>query len=117
LKEDKRVIVLDNTNAIHISLPEKMDFISIDVGWTPQQKILPNAIKNLKPDGKIISLIKPHYESGKNLSEKSDEELNKILEKIKDEIKNIVEILEIIESPIVGKKAGNKEFLMLCKKN
>jgi len=57
LKEDKRIVVLDNTNAVHVELPEKMDFISIDVGWTPQKKILPNAIKNLKPDGKIISLI------------------------------------------------------------
>ncbi len=116
LKEDKRIVVLDNTNAVHVELPEKMDFISIDVGWTPQKKILPNAIKNLKPDGKIISLIKPHYESGKNLADADDGELEKVLEKIKKEIKNIVEILQIIESPIKGKKAGNKEFLMLGQK-
>lgn len=117
LKEDKRVIVLDNTNAVHISLPEKMDFISIDVGWTPQKKILPNAIKNLKPKGKIISLIKPHYEYGKNLTDIDDKELKIILGKIKKEIENIVDILQIIESPILGKKAGNKEFLMLCEKS
>lgn len=116
LKEDKRVIVLDKTNAIHISLPEKMDFISIDVGWTSQEKILPNAVKNLKSDGKIISLIKPHYEIGENISDKSQKELKKILEEIKNKIKDIVKILEIIESPLVGKKAGNKEFLMLCEK-
>ena len=30
LKDDSRVVVLDNTNAIHVELPEKVDFISID---------------------------------------------------------------------------------------
>lgn len=116
LKEDKRVIVLDKTNAVHISLPEKMDFISIDVGWTKQKLIIPNATRNLKQSGKIISLIKPHYEAGKNLTDTNEKEIKKILEQVKDEIKDYVKIIKIIESPIVGKKAKNKEFLMLCEK-
>ena len=106
LKDDPRVIVLDNTNAVHVSLPEKMDFISIDVGWTKQKLIIPNAVKNLKQNGKIISLIKPHYEAGKN----------QVLEQVKKEIKDYIKIIKIIESPITGKKAKNKEFLMLCEK-
>ncbi|MEN7982160.1 MAG: SAM-dependent methyltransferase [Nanoarchaeota archaeon] len=133
LKDDPRVIVLDKTNAVHITLPEKMDFISIDVGWTKQKLIIPNAIKNLKPNGKIISLIKPHYEVGhhrrtpkyfqkkcllraRNLEKTTDKELKKILEQVKKEIKDYVKIIKIIESPITGKKAKNREFLMLCEK-
>jgi len=117
LKDDSRVIVLDQTNAVHVELPEKMDFISIDVGWTKQKLIIPNAIKNLKTNGKIISLIKPHYEAGQNLENATNEELQKVIEQVKKEIKNYVKIIKIIESPIVGKKAKNKEFLMLCEKS
>lgn len=116
LKDDPRVIVLDKTNAVHVKLPELMDFISIDVGWTKQKIIIPNAVKNLKKDGKIISLIKPHYEAGKNLQDATNEELKKILTQVKKEIKDYVKVIKIIESPIVGKKAKNKEFLMLCEK-
>ncbi len=116
LKDDPRVIVIDKTNAIHIQLPEKIDFISIDVGWTKQKLIIPNAVKNLKPNGKIISLIKPHYEVGKNLENATEKELQKVIEQVKKEISGHVKVIKIIESPLVGKKAKNKEFLMLCEK-
>ena len=116
LKDDKRVVVMDKTNAVHVGLPEKMDFISIDVGWTKQKLIIPNAVKNLKKNGKIISLIKPHYEVGKNLEKATNEELQEIIEQVKKEIKDYVKIIKIIKSPITGKKAKNKEFLMLCEK-
>lgn len=119
LKEDKRVIVMDRTNAMHVKLPEKVDFISIDVGWTKQKNIIPNAVKNLKENGEIVSLIKPQYEAEKdwlNKTKVKEEYLGKIMDKVKEEIKNYVDVIEIIESPIKGEKAGNKEFLMHCRK-
>jgi len=112
LKDDERVVVLDNTNAIHVELPEKADFISIDVGWTPQKLVISNAVKNINKNGRIISLIKPHYESGRRFVEEKD--LLGVLEKVKKEISGFVKILGIVESPIVGKRGGNKEFLMYC---
>ena len=114
LKDDSRVIVLDRTNALYVELDEKCDFISIDVGWTKQKLIIPNAIKNIKPssESKIISLVKPHYESGSSLV--GDEDIPEILEKVKQEISEYVNVIDIIESPLIGKRAGNKEFLMLC---
>lgn len=114
LKDSEKVIVMDKTNALYVELPEKCDFISIDVGWTKQKLIIPNAIKNLKPssESKIISLVKPHYESGSSLV--GDEDIPKILEKVKEEVSDYVKVIEIIESPLKGKRAGNKEYLMLC---
>jgi 23S rRNA (cytidine1920-2'-O)/16S rRNA (cytidine1409-2'-O)-methyltransferase len=114
LKDDERVVVLDNTNAIHVKLPEKVDFISIDVGWTKQKLIIPNAVENLKNDGIIISLIKPHYEYG--VRDVREEDLEKILNNVKGDIKNYVKVLNIIESPIRGLRKKNREFLMLCVK-
>ena len=116
LKDDERVQVLDQTNAVHVNLPEKVDFISIDVGWTKQSLIIPNAVKNLKDNGQIVTLVKPHYEAGHSLAEASDEEIEEVLEKVRKEIKSYVKILKEIESPIRGLKAGNREFLFLCEK-
>ena len=112
LKDDERVVVMDKTNAVHVELPEKCDFISIDVGWTKQSLIIPNAVNNLKKSGKIISLIKPHYELGKK--DVGEKELEEVLVEVKKEIEKFVKVVEVIESPVVGKRGGNKEFLMLA---
>src|SRR5689334_21883246 len=49
LRNDKRVVVLERTNALHVNLPEKMDLITVDTGWTKQSLILPSVLNNLKP--------------------------------------------------------------------
>jgi predicted rRNA methylase YqxC with S4 and FtsJ domains len=47
LRRNPRVIVRERTNAMHVSLPEPVDLVTIDVGWTPQAKILPNVARTL----------------------------------------------------------------------
>lgn len=121
LRNDPQVIVIERTNALHVELPEKVDFISIDVGWTPQFRILPKARDLLNPNGKIISLIKPHYEaekkylrSGKLLEEMIEPTLSQVLHQI-NEIPGL-SFLKLIESPIAGNKGKNKEFLALIER-
>jgi len=116
LRNDPSVIVMERTNAMHVSLPQKMDIISVDTGWTKQEKIIPNALKNLKPKGFIISLIKPHYELG--IAKPSMVDIEKALKKVKKDIENAGGVVEkVVESPIVGKRAANKEYLVLIKSN
>ncbi len=120
LKKNKNVEVLVG-NAMHLTLKEKVDFITIDVAWTKQCLVLPNALRNLKDSGYIISLVKPQYEAERNWLTKGVVEkmfLDATLAKVKkslEEIKNL-EILELIESPLKGTKGSNIEYLMLCKK-
>src|SRR5262245_61086156 len=64
LRKDSRVAVMERTNAMHVKLPEPVDLITIDVGWTKQKHILPAAVRLLKSPGQIVTLIKPHYEAG-----------------------------------------------------
>ena len=110
LRNDKRVSVMERTNAMHVVLPEKMDFISVDVGWTKQKLILPNVFANLKKDGTVISLIKPHYEMGKGRLKV--EEVEKVLQEVIKDIESVGgKVIEIIESPILGAKGHNREFL------
>ncbi|MEK7526535.1 MAG: SAM-dependent methyltransferase [Patescibacteria group bacterium] len=117
LRNDPRVVVMEKTNAMHVALPEKVDFISIDVGWTKQKLILPNAFDNLTDSGKIVSLIKPHYEAPKEFIMKGklmEEKIEEVLESAKKDIAQAGgKVEEIVESPILGEKGKNKEYLVL----
>ncbi len=119
LRNDERVVCMERTNAMFVQLPEKVDLIVIDAGWTRQSKILPAAKSNIKPDGMIISLIKPHYEADKSEMIKGkvlEEEIENILGRVKIEIEKLdFDIIDIIESPITGARGDNKEFLSLLK--
>lgn len=120
LRQNPRVVVKEKTNALHVVLPEEMDFISIDVGWTPQKLILPRAIELLKNDGDIISLLKPHYEAERHWLDKGKvkpEYLGQIIEKVKNDLSDLdITIRNIIESPITGRKGENIEYLMWIRK-
>lgn len=112
LRNDPRVVVMERTNAMHVVLPEKVDLITVDTSWTKQKNVLPNVFRNLKDGGKVISLIKPHYEAGKG--KLTDEEVKQVLQKVREEIKKIGgDIEKLIESPILGEKGKNREYLAL----
>jgi len=73
LRMDERVTVMERTNALHAQPAgeEGVDLVVIDAGWTVQAKMLPVALRWLRPDrasraaSRIITLIKPHYELAK----------------------------------------------------
>jgi 23S rRNA (cytidine1920-2'-O)/16S rRNA (cytidine1409-2'-O)-methyltransferase len=67
LRKDPRVVVMERTNAMHVDLPERVDLVTVDVGWTRQEKVLPNIRKLVKSSGSVIALIKPHYEAASEL--------------------------------------------------
>jgi len=118
LRNNKKVIVMERTNAMHVDLPEKVDFLTIDTSWTKQINILPNAKKNLKKDGKIITLIKPHYEAP-HLVRKGklpEEEIENIVNNTIKEIEKLgFKVLKTTKSPIKGRRAANEEYLCLIR--
>ncbi len=120
LRNDPRVIVMERTNAMHVELPEKIDVISMDTSWTRIENTIGNAIANLKPDGEIIALIKPHYEASSRQLRKGklpEEFIGEVLAQVKETLSKFeVEVIGEVESPIVGSKGGNKEWLMHLKK-
>ena len=63
LRQDPRVVVMERTNAMHARLPERVGVVSVDVGWTRQRHILPNALALCAPEGAVLSLFKPQYEA------------------------------------------------------
>ncbi|MBI4578151.1 MAG: TlyA family RNA methyltransferase [Planctomycetes bacterium] len=116
LRTDPRVTVLERTNAMHVTLPEPVDLVTIDVAWTPQHQILPNAVRQLRSAGRIITLIKPHYEADRPLLRRGvlpAEQAAEVLDVVLDRIRGLgLTIHQTLPSPIPGTK-GNLEYLAL----
>ncbi len=116
LRTDPRVVVLERTNAMHVTLDEPVDLAVVDVGWTRQRHILPNAARLLKRDGRIVTLIKPHYEADKHELHKGVVPaplVEDVLERACGSMAELdLTLLAILPSPIVGQK-GNREYLAL----
>lgn len=122
LKNDDRVISLENTNFRDIEfniINQTVDFVSIDVSFISLKYIFSNLYKFLNKDTKIIALIKPQFECGPKSLNKGIVRSKKVLEEVIDNIKdyaliNNLQIISIINSPILGTD-GNREFLSLIK--
>ena len=118
LRKDPRVVVMERTNAMHVELPEPVDLVTIDVAWTKQRHILPSAKRLLKPDGQIVTLIKPHYEADASMLRKGvlmDEHLDAVVASVKSEMTQVgFSVVDVVTSPIKGAK-GNTELLAYLK--
>ncbi len=120
LRQDPRVIVMEGINARYLKpedLPEALDLVTIDVSFISLTKILPAAKGLLKPQGKIIALIKPQFEVGpKNVGKGGVVRNPALHQQAIEKIKNFSHtlglfVLGITKSPIKG-TAGNIEFLI-----
>lgn len=130
LRNDPRVVVLERTNALHATPPERVDVVSADMSWTPQRLVVPAALAWLKPEGRIVTLIKPHYEI-KGLGEPvppggvlDEPTAQRVAQAVADSLPAMgVRVLALVKSPILGgnsnrsagksKGAGNPEWLAL----
>lgn len=68
LRTDARVINMERTNIRNVvpsDLAEPLDFASIDVAFISLEKVLPAVSALLLPSGKIVALIKPQFEAGR----------------------------------------------------
>jgi 23S rRNA (cytidine1920-2'-O)/16S rRNA (cytidine1409-2'-O)-methyltransferase len=107
---------MERTNALHVELPETVDFVSCDVGWTPQAKIVPRALRLLKPGGRLLSLIKPQYEARRDERIRGKgrvrpEALAAILERVGNVLcQTGLPVEGPVETPFLGGKGKNPEY-------
>ena len=120
VRNDERVILLEKTNVRHLDkLPELVDLITLDLSFISLLKVIPAVSQVLKPDGKIITLIKPQFEAdrkdiGRGGVVKDDAVHQRVIEKIVAGMRELgFENKGVIDSPITGATSGNKEFLAL----
>src|SRR5690606_35280956 len=112
---------------LHVDPVEQVDLVVIDLGWTPQRLAIPAAMRWLNDRGRIITLIKPHYE----LDEKQRRELLRdgvlneddaasVAARVAGELPSLgVRVVGLTASPIEGSKGkgrGNREWLALLER-
>lgn len=120
LRTDERVISMENTNIRYVTsddIGELMDFVSVDVAFISLTKVLMPVYDLMKDDGRIVCLVKPQFEAGREkVGNKGVVRDVKIQE---DVIENVITyadecgflINDLDYSPIKGPE-GNIEFLL-----
>lgn len=113
LRQNPKVVLLERTNILDLKeLPEKVDLVTIDVTFTSLSKIIPLVKNVLKPDAKIVALLKPQYENQKLALKHKGVIPEDYHPEIIAILKDSLHFSEIIDSPILGGN-GNKEYLIL----
>jgi len=123
LKNNSKVFCMENTNFRDLSpsnLQEKnFDYFVIDVSFISLKHIFENLIQFTNKNSKIISLIKPQFEVGKENIGKNgivkDKKNHKkaIYDVINFALSNKIYIESLTFSPVKGGNDGNIEFLAL----
>ena len=125
LRQDPRVVVHEQTNARNLDdsiIPEPLDVIVCDASFIGLAKVLQAPLKLGKAGAKLVALIKPQFEAGR-------EEVGKggvvrdpaVHERVRAEAAAWVEsqgwaVVGVTPSPITGPE-GNVEFLLGAVKN
>lgn len=124
IKENPDVINMEKCDFRTLApLPDKIDIAVCDCSFISLKLLLPKFAELLPPNAELVVLIKPQFECGKQIAQKThgiikDEKLQL---SIKNDIINTFSsigfsLVGACESPILG-TAGNKEFLAYFKKN
>jgi 23S rRNA (cytidine1920-2'-O)/16S rRNA (cytidine1409-2'-O)-methyltransferase len=126
LRSDDRVVVLEKTNARHLTseiIPDPLDFISCDASFIGLKTLLPASLELAQPGAHLLSLIKPQFEVARHeVGEKGvvrDTELHKsVCDTIKFWLDGLPDwtVLGLTQSPIKGPE-GNIEFLIAAHKS
>lgn len=118
LRADPRVVVHERTNALRVALPEPCGLVTIDVGWTRQERIVPAALRLLAPGGDIVSLLKPHYEAPPSLLRRGvlpADRVDAVVAAVIDRLAALrppCAVVATVRSPLAGGKGGNVEVLL-----
>ena len=120
LRQDPRVVVLERTNARHLTraqVPEPIDLVVCDASFIGLEAVLPAPLALAASEATLIALIKPQFEVGKGRVGKGGVVRDPALHReVCERIRAWLEargwrMLGLAESPIEGPQ-GNKEFLI-----
>jgi 23S rRNA (cytidine1920-2'-O)/16S rRNA (cytidine1409-2'-O)-methyltransferase len=124
LQTDPRVVNLERRNIRTLKreeVEEEVDLIVIDTSFISIEKFLSRLLPFLKKEGSMLGLIKPQFEVGKGEVGKGgvvrEPALHrKVIDRIGQYSRGIgLNVLGVVESPLLGPK-GNKEFFIHLRK-
>ena len=120
LRNDERVVCMEKTNIRYVTpeeIPDRIQFVSIDVSFISLTKVLGPVKALMEPDGEVVCLIKPQFEAGREKVGKKGVVREKsvhleVIEMVASFAGSIgFETLHLEFSPIKGPE-GNIEYLL-----
>ena len=124
LRQDERVVSMEKTNIRYVTpedIADPIDFSSIDVAFISLTKVLIPVWDLLKNGGRVVCLVKPQFEAGREkVGKKGVVRDKKVHEEVVCHIMTYAlsmgfEILGLSYSPIKGPE-GNIEYLLYIEK-
>ncbi|MDD3222135.1 MAG: TlyA family RNA methyltransferase [Clostridia bacterium] len=124
LRQDERVVSMEKTNIRYVTpedIGEPVAFASVDVSFISLGLVLPAARQLLTDDGRMVCLIKPQFEAGREKVGKKGVVRDKavhieVIEKVMSIADGLrFKILGLDYSPIKGPE-GNIEYLIYLEK-
>lgn len=124
LRQDERVVSMEKTNMRYVTpedIADPIDFSSIDVAFISLTKVLIPVWNLLKNGGRVVCLVKPQFEAGREkVGKKGVVRDKKVHEEVVCHIMTYAlsmgfEILGLSYSPIKGPE-GNIEYLLYIEK-
>ena len=119
LRRDPRVMSMERTNLRELEeLPEPIDLATLDLSFISLRMVLPSVRRLLAGDGRVIALVKPQFEAGRQAVPRGgvvrDPAVHRdVLRRFGDDARHAgYEARSVIRSPVVGAE-GNVEFLSL----
>ncbi|MBE5952803.1 MAG: TlyA family RNA methyltransferase [Lachnospiraceae bacterium] len=125
LRNDERVVCMEKTNIRYVTpehIDDQLDFSSIDVSFISLTKVLTPVKELLKDTGRIVCLIKPQFEAGREkVGKKGVVRDKKVHEEVIDMVVEYAKSIELYPlrldfSPVKGPE-GNIEYLLYLSNN
>ncbi|MBC2778388.1 TlyA family RNA methyltransferase [Parasphingopyxis marina] len=120
LRDDDRVVVLEQTNARHLTaeqIPEAIDIVVCDASFISLAKVLETPLKFAKAGARLVALVKPQFEAGRGEVGKGGVVRDAAIHaRVCEEARAWLEgqgwaVAGVTQSPITGPQ-GNVEFLI-----
>ncbi|AHE53532.1 hemolysin [Sphingomonas sanxanigenens DSM 19645 = NX02] len=124
LRQDDRVIVHEQTSARILTaehIPEPIDIIVCDASFIGLAKVLERPLSFVRPDGRLVALIKPQFEAGRAEVGKGgvvrDPAVHaRVCGEVVEWLQTSGWMVEgVVESPVTGPE-GNVEFLVSARR-
>lgn len=124
LRQDERVVSMEKTNIRYLTpdqIPDAISFASIDVSFISLTKVLGPVWELLATEGRVVCLIKPQFEAGREkVGKKGVVRDSKVHEEVIEAVAafakdNGFDCIDLDYSPIRGPE-GNIEYLLYLRK-
>lgn len=119
LRQDERVVVMEQTDIRNAVLPEPCDIAVMDVSFISLEKVLEPTAALLKPGSLIVAMAKPQFEAGRELATKyagvipMGLERDEVLTKLRTWLHERFEILAEADSGLSGAEGNVEHFFAL----